>query len=107
MTEQNYPPQYYYQPPQPQAHPRTGLGIAAMCCGIVAVGLALIPVIGLVSILLGLTAIVLGILAIANDRGRGQGVAGIVTGAAGLVVSLLALWLLNYWLDLNAELYGW
>lgn len=105
MTEQNYSPQHYYQPRPHQQQPQTGLGIAGMSCGITAIGLSVIPVLGFLSFLLGPAGIVLGILAVTNDRGRGYGVAGIVTGAAGFVVALVVTLLFFSWLDYNQQMY--
>ncbi|GAA3285153.1 DUF4190 domain-containing protein [Nesterenkonia halobia] len=93
------PPQPSHPPhaPQPrQLSPETkGLGIAAMVLGIVGLVVAVVPVVGLVGLFLGLLAVVLGITAVVQRKGRGQGVAGIVTGAAGVVVAGLVTLLLG------------
>lgn len=95
MTYEPYPTQpdpyssggYPPQPPAPQQ--RRGFGIAAMVVGIISLLLAFIPFIGFISFLLGLVAIGLGIFAVVKRRGKGQGIAGIITGAVSLVVALV------------------
>lgn len=74
------PPGYYGQPPQ-----KKGIGITAMVLGIVALVLAFIPIIGLISLLLGLVAVILGIVALIKKRGKGQGIAGLITGTIALI----------------------
>lgn len=98
-TDPERRPQGHYQYPQQPAQPKTDLGVTAMVCGIVGIGLSLFPILGLLSFLLGPAGVVLGILAIANDRGKAQGVAGIVTGAVGLVVAILVTILFSMYLD--------
>lgn len=72
--------------------PSNGLGTGAMVIGIVALVLALIPGIGLVSILLAPVAIVLGIIALSRaELPRGGAKAGIITGGMALLVC--ALWI--------------
>ncbi|GAA1450506.1 DUF4190 domain-containing protein [Nesterenkonia lacusekhoensis] len=91
MTEPTYPAPGYqpyggYAPaPEP---PKKGIGITAMVLGIVALVFAFIPVIGLLSLALGPVAVVLGVIALVKRRGRGQGIAGVITGAFGFIVSL-------------------
>lgn len=78
-------------PPHPSAPApppaSKGIGIAAMVLGIVGLVLAFIPFVGLIGLALGLLAVVLGIVAVVQRTGRGQGIAGIVTGAASVVVA--------------------
>lgn len=66
-----------------------GLGIASMVCGIV----SLIGCCGLwyVSIPLAIAAIVLGIVQIVKNESRGMAIAGIVCGAAGLILSIIVI----------------
>lgn len=66
-----------------------------MVVGIVAVVLAIIPVIGTVSFLLGAIAIVLGVVAIWKKLGKGQGIAGVITGAVSVVVALVVMVIVN------------
>lgn len=94
MAYEPYPPQpdpyaSAGYPPQPPAPQRKGFGIASMVVGIVGVLLAFIPIIGIASFVLGLVAIGLGIFAVIKRRGKGQGIAGIITGAVALVVALV------------------
>ena len=73
---------YYTYPttetPEPPA--RKGLGIAAI-----------IPVLGMITFLIGPLAVILGIVAIVKHRGEGQGIAGVVTGAIGTVITIIGL----------------
>lgn len=79
--QQQHPahPQQTAQVPPPQGGGK-GLGITSLVLGIVALVLAFIPVIGLFSFLLGFAAAILGILAIVKRNGKGQGIAGLITG---------------------------
>ena len=75
----------------PPAHPRNGIGITALVLGIVAV-VASITVIG--GILLGIIAIVLGFIGRSRAKkgqatNSGVALAGIITGAVGLVLSIV------------------
>ena len=92
-----YPGGYQGPPPAgygpgPQA-PKNGLGIAALVLGILAI-LATITVIGVIlGIPLGLLAVILGIVGLRRvgkglATNKGVAIAGIVTGALGLVVSV-------------------
>lgn len=98
MTEGHYYPQQQYHPPayppgyhQNQAHapqrPSSGLGITSMILGIIAIVLAFIPVVGILSFGLGLAAVILGIFAIIQKRGKGQGIAGLITGVLSLGIA--------------------
>jgi len=75
----------------PPAHPRNGIGITALVLGIVAI-VASITVIG--GILLGIIAIVLGFIGRSRAKkghatNGGVALAGIITGAAGVVLSIV------------------
>jgi len=75
----------------PPAHPRNGIGITALVLGIVAI-VASITVIG--GILLGIIAIVLGFIGRSRAKkgqatNGGVAMAGIITGALGLVLSIV------------------
>lgn len=72
----------------------TGLGIASMVCGIVAIPIMCCTNIGSVlSIILGIVAVVLGIIQIVKNEKKGMAIAGIVCGAIAVIVcvSLLVL----------------
>lgn len=75
--------------PVPAQQPGSGLAIAALVLGIAALVLAFFPFVGLLSVLLGAAAIVCGILAMRRRQSKGMSIAGIVTGALGLVGSIL------------------
>lgn len=82
----NYYPVQHHAPAEPV---KKGLGITSLVLGIIALVLSFIPVLGLISILLGMVAVILGILAIVKRQGRGQGIAGTITGALGVVFALI------------------
>ncbi|GAA3285150.1 DUF4190 domain-containing protein [Nesterenkonia halobia] len=71
----------------PAAPAKKGLGITAMVLGIIAVVIAFIPVLGVGGFILGLVAVVLGIVAVIKRKGRGQGIAGIITGVLSLIIA--------------------
>ncbi len=77
---------------QPLPSGNNGLAIAALVLGIVSLALTLLCGIGLLT---GVPAIVLGVLALRKISeqpgltGRGLAIGGIVTGAVGVVISLL------------------
>ena len=76
-----------------------------MVVGIISLLLAFIPFIGFISFFLGLVAIGLGIFAVVKWRGRGQGIAGIITGAVSLVVALVVTLIASAFVSiLNEEL---
>lgn len=76
------PPAYPVAPPQ-----KKGLGIAAMVLGIIAIVLSFIPVVGILSFFLGGAAVILGVIAIVKKNGKGQGIAGLITGALSLLIA--------------------
>lgn len=80
------PPDYYQQQAYAPQRPSSGLGITALVLGISALVLAFVPFIGLLSFLLAPAAIVLGIIAFVKRQGRGQGLAGAITGGVSLLV---------------------
>lgn len=94
MTEPTYPapghqPSGGYAPaPEP---PKKGIGITAMVLGIVALVFAFIPIVGFLSFVLGPIAVVIGIIAFVKRRGRGQGIAGVITGALSFIVAIVGV----------------
>lgn len=90
MTTDTSPYQYPPGNIPPQAPPQSkGLAVASMVIGIVAIVLSFIPVIGFISFILGPIAVILGIVAIVKKRGKGQAIAGIITGALGFIIVLI------------------
>jgi hypothetical protein len=82
--------------PQQQLRPRNGIGASALVIGVLALVLAVLLIFAPLAALLGLIAVVLGIVGIARaNRGaasnRGQALAGLVTGAVGLVIAIALL----------------
>lgn len=65
-----------------------GLVIAALVCGVIALLLSFMPFIGLVSVLIGAAAIITGVLGLRRGQSKGMSIAGIVTGALGLLISI-------------------
>ncbi|WP_448070867.1 DUF4190 domain-containing protein [Georgenia yuyongxinii] len=89
-----YPQQYAPQPPYPASRPGSGMAIAAFVIGIVALLLAWIPVINVISIVGGIVAVVLGVIAVrkvARGEGGGKGLAvtGIVLAGLAIIGSIL------------------
>jgi Domain of unknown function (DUF4190) len=73
---------------------RNGLGIAALCCGLVGILVGLIPIMFLLSGALGILAIVFGAVGIRRVRrreasNRGMAITGLVSGIAAFA---LAIW---------------
>lgn len=73
---------------------RNGLGIAALCCGLIGILVGLIPFMFLASGALGILAIVFGIIGIrrvgrSEASNRGMAISGLVTGVAAFA---LAIW---------------
>ena len=79
-----------------------GLGTAAMVVGIIALVLALIPGIGLISLILGPVALILGIIAVTKkDLPNGGAKAGIATGVLAILVSIA--WLVYFGMRAAAD----
>lgn len=94
MTTETSPYQYPPGNTPHQAPPQSkGLAVASMVIGIVAIVLSFIPVIGFISFILGPIAVILGIVAIVKKRGKGQAIAGIITGALGFIIVLIGTFL--------------
>jgi hypothetical protein len=75
---------------------RNGLGIAALCCGLVGILVGLVPLMFLASSALGVVAIVFGMIGIRRiSRGeasnRAIAIAGLATGVAAFALSLAGL----------------
>lgn len=85
-NQQGYDPNAYQQPQQPQQS--SGLGIASMVCGIVAlVGSCF----GWVGIVLAIIAVILGAIGIKKKAGKGMAIAGLVCGIIALIPSIIVL----------------
>lgn len=91
-----YPQQMQQQPQHPQGlhQARNGLGIAALCCGLVGILLGLIPFLFIVTGALAILAIVFGFIGIGRARSReatnrGMSIGGVITG---LIAAALAIW---------------
>ncbi|NLA36472.1 MAG: DUF4190 domain-containing protein [Actinobacteria bacterium] len=92
----NVAPQYggYVPYAPPQAAPgSSGVAIAALICGLIGLCAGLIPILGYLGVPLMLAGIICGIIGLsktkAGQSGRGLAIAGIVTGALGLVAVVL------------------
>lgn len=82
----------------------TGLGVASMVCGILAIVLICsvyvgLPILTYAAPICGIVAIVLGIVQIVKNESKGMAIAGIVCGAVGLLIFvaliLIGLWAIN------------
>jgi hypothetical protein len=72
------------------AQQSNGMGTAAMVIGIIAVILAFIPLLGLISWILAPLAIIFGIIGMTRQNApKGAAIAGVATGGVALVVCLL------------------
>lgn len=85
------PPGYPYGGPPSQ--PRNGMGIAALVLGILSIPLLFISL-GILGVVLGGLAVIFGIIGVRRSGRReatnsGVAVAGIVTGAIGLVIGVV------------------
>jgi hypothetical protein len=83
-------------PSQPLPRPRNGVGASALVIGVLSLVLTVLIAFAPLAVILGAVAVGLGIAGIARaNRGvasnRGQAVAGLVTGAIGLVLSIALL----------------
>lgn len=88
------------QPPRPQVQPiqsgdSNGMALAAMIIGLVAVLLALIPIIGFISWILAPLAIVFGIIGKNKPSGGGFAWTGIISGGVALLICVA--WLMLWW----------
>lgn len=94
-----YPPENQAAPPPPpgaypQANPTNGMATASMVTGIIAA--VLFWAFGL-SAIIGIVAVVLGFVALSRSKqlpgqvGKGQAIAGIVTGLVGILAGILLL----------------
>lgn len=72
-----------------------GLGIAAMILGIAALLLAIssccLPFVAILGAICGLISIILGIVAIAQNKGRGMGITGLVMSIISVPVAIIAI----------------
>jgi lysylphosphatidylglycerol synthetase-like protein (DUF2156 family) len=80
--------------PQP---PSNAPAIAALVCGIVGVVLSWIPFINFLAVILAIVAIITGVVGLRRAGppeapGKGMAIAGLITGAVALVVSVVVLW---------------
>ena len=110
--DQGYAPQYpgHYRAPQEQPHgygaaqpghgpwtqPKNGLGIAALCCGLIGILMGLIPILFLASAALGILAIVFGLIGINRARrreatNRGMSIGGLATGIIALALAAVGV----------------
>lgn len=73
-----------YAPP-----PSNGMAIASLVLGIIALLMALIPVVGMLSWLLAPAGLITGFLAMGKPTGRGLAIGGLVTSGIALVICIL------------------
>lgn len=93
------------QPPVQVEKKNSGLGIAALVLGIIAVTLMIIPILNNLSIILGILAIVFALCSFkstgsrGNKRGRGMVIAGLVLGIVSVVVAFAVQAMLSSAID--------
>jgi hypothetical protein len=86
-SQQQFPPQQF-PPPGPRPGPSQALAVVALVGGILS--LVLIAVFGPFAIPFGIAAVVTGLIALVKRHpGRGMAIAGLVTGAVGVVVNVV------------------
>lgn len=95
LVPQQQPPNLPPQQPQQPHPPTTGLGVAALVLGIIALATSFIPIVNNLSFLIALVGLVLGIVGVvACNRGRksGKGIAvgGVILCALSLVAVMVA-----------------
>jgi len=73
-----------YSPP-----PSNGLAIASLVVGIVALLMAFIPVIGMLSWILAPAGLIMGLLSMNKPTGRGLAIGGAVTSGIALLICIL------------------
>lgn len=77
----------YPVPPQKTAN---GMGVTALILGIIAILVAFIPFVGILSFILGIGAVILGIFGMRKkDRPRGTAIAGLVLGGLSLIIAAI------------------
>lgn len=74
---------------------RNGLGVAALCCGIVGMFIGLIPLAGIVAMPLGILAIIFGAVSIRRasrgEASKGMAITGLIAGLAAVVLSIIGM----------------
>lgn len=73
----------------PAPPPSSGLAVGSLIVGIIALLLAIIPIIGLLSWLLAPAGLIMGIFAVGKPVGKGLAIGGIVTSVLALLVCIL------------------
>lgn len=85
----------YYPAYDDQPQGRNGIAVAALTCGIIGMLIAWIPFIGFAGAVLAILGLVFGIVGLRRSnlvgRGRGQSIAGIVTGSVGIALAILGI----------------
>lgn len=66
-----------------------GFGVAALVLGIVGIVGSWVPVLNWFSIILGILAVIFGILAVVKTESKSIGIAGLVIGAATVVICII------------------
>jgi hypothetical protein len=77
-----------YSPP-----PSNGLAIASLVVGIIALLMAFIPVIGMISWILAPAGLIMGLMSMNRPTGRGLAIGGAVT--SGIALLLCILWVVG------------
>ena len=81
----NYNPGGDY-PSQPQSN---GLAVASLVVGIIALLLALIPLVGVISWILAPAGLIMGFMSVGKPVGKGLAIGGLVTSGIALLICIL------------------
>lgn len=120
-TQPQYPPQQGWSQPSPAQYgsdirqteagyaqmygqkQKTGMSVAAMVLGILAILLAWFPIGSYVAVLLALLALIFGIVGVRRGVNKGMAVTGIVLGAIALIASIVMsiIWTIGFRLALE------
>ncbi len=80
--------------------PRTGMAIASLVLGILAILAAWFPFVSYAAVVMALLAVIFGVIGVRRTSGRGMAIAGLILGGIALVASvLLSIWYTSFFID--------
>ena len=82
--------------------PRTGMAVAALVLGILALLGSPWPIGSYIAVVLAVLAVIFGIIAMRRSAGKGMAVAGLILGGLALVISIIAL---IFWTQVGADIF--
>jgi hypothetical protein len=80
--------------PTPIPPPTSNPAMTSFACGVIAILIGWVPVIGLIGMVLAIVALVTGIIAVRRPNGRGYAIAGIVCAALVILPWIILLTML-------------